>query len=152
MRKQSAKYCLPCITHKCCWLLRSVFLVHQWASSMECWADRGTFFFFGHGGNLLAPEEILWGFDKWFLLIVCDTASLFDSPLLHSPFLQDCEVFSAWCPSSPYSSAQSFWGLRELWEHFIPSLFFLVLIQICLLVGMRWQGISQEESEKESCG
>lgn len=51
------------------------------SSNAGCWVCRGTFFF-GHGGNLLlltTGEEVLWVFDKCFLLIVCDTASLLDS-------------------------------------------------------------------------
>lgn len=78
---------LALLTGPCKWPLSNV--PGSPSNSEGCPEGRGTFFF-GRGGSLVLStpgKEDLWVFDKCFLPIVCDTASLPGSlsfPLLSS--------------------------------------------------------------------
>lgn len=144
MRKQSAKYCLPCVTH------RSMHVASEQcscfpSSNARCWVGRGTFCF-GHGGNqllLTTGEEILCVFDKCFLLIVCDTASLLDSRAVGFSWHVSIQPWVLWT-----EVLRAVRALRTFPPMSVPP----VLIQTSLLVGVGWQGTSQEDSEKASPG
>ena len=153
MRKQSAKYRLPCVTH------RSIHVASEqcsWFTSEQGRSRVGrSSFFFGHGGNLFLltmEEEVLCVFTN----VSCWRNAILLHFLTHLSFtlLSSKAVIFFQHDVHPTLSllGQRLWGLWELSEHFLPCLFFLVLIQISLLVRMGWQHTSQEECEKESCG
>lgn len=154
MRKQSAKSCLPCVTHRsiqvaseqCSWFSREEcgmpsrnrhLLLWSWRESFPVNSKRR-----GSSGSLpnvscsLYVTLLCFFTHPSFPLLSSKALSLF----LHyaHPVLSLLDRGFGVCKSSENISP--------------PCLFFPVLMPVSVLVGMGWQGISQEEGKEERCG
>lgn len=154
MRKQSAKSCLACVTHRsiqvaseqCPWFSREQcgmlsrnrhLLLWSWWESVPANPRRR-----GSSGSL--PNVSCWLYVTLLRFFTHLSFPLHSSKALSSflhyahPILSLLDRGFGVCKNSENISP--------------PRLFFHVLIPISALVGTGWQGVSQEESKEESCG